>query len=176
MYSQLGPYYQNEYENILHLDLWQKTINYGILGGWFDGRLSPSGLEAAHWYLTWQGLKVGPLTFNLQLGDKDFQLTKLGYRFTNYYPAYSYFRGLTVGFQHKKYSLDFFSGRVAKLSGLLGNFYLLTEQTVTGFMGHYEPHRVYYLGFGFIHSENEREEDGVLLTKTNNILRQSNRH
>lgn len=170
VYSFSAPYYQNEYENIIHLDLWQRTINYGLFNGWFDGRVSSSGLEAAHWYLRWQGLQVGRLSFNLQLGDNHLRLTKLGYRFTNYYPAYNYLRGVTVGLQHKKYSFDFFSGRVARLTGLLGNFYSLTEQTATGFMAHYEPEKVYYLGFGFIHSENERGWNGDLLTRANNIL------
>lgn len=170
VYSYTGLYYQNQYENILHLDLWQKTINYGLFQGWFDGRVSSSGLEAAHWYLSWQGLQVGRLSFNLQLGDNNLQLTKLGYRFTRYYPAYNYLRGLTLGLQHKKYSLDFFSGRVARLTGLLGNFYSLTEQTATGFMAHYEPEKAYYLGFGFVHSENERNWNGELLTRTNDIL------
>lgn len=170
VYSFTVPSYQNEFENILHLDIWQKTVNYGIFRGWFDGRVSSSNLEAAHWYLSWEGLQAGRLSFNLQLGDNHIQLTKLGYRFTNYYPAYNYLRGLTAGFKHKKFSFDFFSGRVARLTGLLGNFYSLTEQTATGFMAHYEPEKVYYLGFGFIHSENERDWSGELLTRVNHLL------
>ncbi len=170
IYSQVGPFYANEYENIMHLDLRQKFINYGVLNGWFDGRLSSSGLEAAHWYLSWQGFQVGRLSWNLRLGDHNLQLTNLGYRFTNYYPAFNYLRGVSAGFEHRKYGLQVFSGKVARLTGLLGNFYSLTEQTATGFLGRFEPDQKYFLGFGFLHSENERSWSGELLTRSNDIL------
>lgn len=170
LYSQSSLFYANEYENILHLDLWQKFVNYGIINGWFDGRLSSSGLEAAHWYLSWQGFQMGRLSWKLRLGDHSLQLTNLGYRFTNYYPAYNYLRGVSAGFEHRKYGLEVFSGRVARLTGLLGNFYSLTEQTATGFLGRFEPDKKYFLGFGFVHSENERSWSGELLTRTNDIL------
>ncbi len=169
-YSQAGPYYANEYENIMHLDLWQKFINYGTLSGWFDGRLSSTGLKAAHWYLSWQGFQTGRLSWKLRLGDHNLQLTGLGYRFTNYYPAFNYLRGVSAGFEHRKYGLEVFSGKVARLTGLLGNFYSLTEQTATGFLGRFEPDQKYFLGFGFVHSENERSWSGELLTRTNDIL------
>ncbi|MDD8019743.1 MAG: hypothetical protein PHU81_00960 [Acidobacteriota bacterium] len=170
LYSVTGPYYFNEYENILHLDLYQKTLNYGNFTAWFDGRLSSGQFEAAHWYLNWKGFQAGKLTFNLTLGDHNFQFTNLGYRFTNYYPAYNYLRGITAGFQHKKFGLDFISGKVARLTGLLGNFYSLTDQTATGFLGHFETEDKYYLGFGFLHSENEKSWSGELLTRNNDIL------
>lgn len=170
IYSQTGVYYGNEYENIMHLDLWQRTINYGVFSGWFDGRLSSTGLEPAHWYLSWQGFRAGRLSLKLQLGDNDLQLTTLGYRFTNYYPAYNYLRGVSAGFEHRKFGLEIFSGQVARLSGLLGNFYSLTGQTATGFMAHLEPDPKYYIGFGLIHSENEKSWSGELLTRTNDIL------
>jgi len=170
VYSQTGAYFGNEYENIMHLDLWQKTINYGIFSGWFDGRLSSTGLEAAHWYLNWQGFRAGRLSFKLRLGDHNLQLTTLGYRFTNYYPAYNYLRGVSAGFEHQKFGLEVFSGQVARLSGLLGNFYSLTGQTATGFLARWEPDPKYYLGFGLIHTENEKSWSGDLLTRTNDIL------
>lgn len=170
VYSQTGLYYLNEYENIFHLDLFQNTVNYGNFAGWFDGRLSGSGFEAAHWYFSWQGFKTGQLSFNLRLGDDNFQFTNLGYRFTNYFPAYNYLRGVKVGFEYKSFNLDFFTGRVAKLSGLLGTVYSLTEQTATGFLGHFEPNKRYYFGFGLLHTENERSWSGELLTRANDIL------
>ncbi|MGB9907178.1 MAG: hypothetical protein ACPLRR_07325 [Candidatus Saccharicenans sp.] len=170
VYSQTSPYLANEYENIMHLDLWQKTINYGIFSGWFDGRLSSAGLEAAHWYLNWQGFRAGQFSFKLRLGDHNLQLTTLGYRFTNYYPVYNYLRGVSAGFEHPKFGLEVFTGRVARLTGLLGNFYSLTEQTATGFLAHFEPDPKYYLGFGLIHTENEKSWSGDLLTRTNDIL------
>ncbi|MGQ9472042.1 MAG: hypothetical protein ACUVR0_10180 [Candidatus Aminicenantales bacterium] len=170
VYSFTDISYRNEYENILHLDLWQKTLNYGIFQGWFDGRISTSVLEPSHWYLNWQGFQLGRLIVNLQLGDNDLQLTKLGYRFTNYYPLHYYLRGVSAGFQHKKYGLDFFHGRLARLTGLFGNFYWVTDQTVTGVMASYEPNRVCYLNFGLVHTENEKSWEGKLLTRSNNIV------
>jgi len=170
VYSQTGPYYLNQYENIFHLDLFQKTVNYGNFTGWFDGRLNGAGFEPAHWYFGWQGFKAGQFSFNLRLGDDNFQFTNLGYRFTNYFPAYNYLRGVTVGFEYKSFGLDFFTGRVAKLSGLLGTVYSLTEQTTTGFLGHFEPNKRYYFGFGLLHTENERSWSGELLTRANDIL------
>jgi hypothetical protein len=170
VYSQLTPFYTNAYENIFHLDLFQRTVNYGYFNGLFDGRISSSGFEAAHWYFGWQGIKAGQFSFNLKLGDDSFQFTNLGYRFTNYFPAYNYLRGVKIGFEYKGFGLDFFTGRVARLSGLLGTVYDLTEQTVNGFLGHFEPGPVYYFGFGFLHSENERSWTGELLTRSNDLL------
>lgn len=164
------PFVENEYENIWHLDLFQKTFNYGHFHGWFDGRLLDSTLQAAHWYLNWQELKVGPFSFGLHLGDSNFQFTTLGYRFTNYYPAFNYLRGFTASLGHQKFGFSFFSGRIARLSGLMGLVYSLTEQTATGFLAHFKPKDRYYFGFGFIHSENEKDETGKLLTRSNNLL------
>ena len=170
IYSVSGSYYTNSYENIFHLDLFQRTINYGSFSGLFDGCASNNGFAAAHWSFDWRGFKVGPLNLNLKLGDDNFQFTNLGYRFTNYFPAYNYIRGITLGFEYKGFGLNFFTGRIAKLSGLLGTVYSLTEQTASGFLGHFEPGPVYYLGFGFLHSENERSWTGELLAKSNDLL------
>jgi hypothetical protein len=170
VYSLAGPSYVNEYENIFHLDLYQSTINYGNFSGWFDGRLTGGEFDAARWYFSWQGFKAGNLSLNLRLGDRDFQFTNLGYRFTNYFPVYNYLRGVTAGFQYKSFGLDFFTGRVARLSGLLGTVYSLTEQTATGFLGRFEPTSKYYFGFGLVHTENEKTWTGEVLTRTNDIL------
>jgi len=170
VYSLTGPSYVNQYENIFHLDLYQNTVNYGSFSGWFDGRLTGGEFDAAHWYFSWQGFKAGNLSLSVRLGDRDFQFTNLGYRFTNYFPAYNYLRGVTAGFQYKSFGLDFFTGRVARLSGLLGTAYSLTEQTATGFLGRFEPTSRYYFGFGLLHTENETSWAGEVLTRTNDIL------
>ncbi|MCX7973929.1 MAG: hypothetical protein N3B16_05445 [Candidatus Aminicenantes bacterium] len=162
--------YENEYENIWHLDLFQKTFNFGYFHGWFDGRLLASSLQAAHWYLSWQDFKTGPLSFGLHLGDYNFQFTTLGFRFSNYYPAFNYHRGLMAKLSSKKFGLNFFSGRVAKLSGLMGLVYSLTEQTSTGFLAHFKPNDRYYFGFGFLYRDNEKDWTGKLLTSSHYLL------
>lgn len=168
--SPVYPLIENEYENIWHLDLFQKTYNYGQFHGWFDGRLLESSLQAAHWYLKWQDFKVGPFSLGFNLGDYNFQFTTLGYRFTNYYPAFNYFRGFTTNLSHPKFGLNFFSGRVARLSGLLGLVYSLTEQSATGFLAHFKPKDHYYFGLGYLYSENEKDWSGNLLTRSNHLF------
>ncbi len=171
VYSQRDLFYfTNQYENIFHLELYQKTLNYGQLNGWFDGRISGAGLEVAHWYLSWQGFQYGKFELRLRLGDQSFQLTRLGYKFTNYYPAFNYLRGFNVGFHYKKLELDFFTGRVARLSGLFGSFYQLTDQTASGFLLRFSPEEAYTFGFGFVHSENETSWSGELLSRRNDLL------
>ncbi len=164
------PQIENEYENIWHVALFQKTFNYGQFQGWFDGRFLDSSLQAAHWYLNWQDFKVGPFSLGFNLGDYNFQFTTLGYRFTNYFPVFNYLRGITTSISHPKFSFNFFSGRIARLTGLLGMVYSLTEQTATGFLAHFKPTNRYYFGLGFLHSENERDWSGNPLTRSNNLL------
>ncbi len=168
--SEIYPLSENEYESIWHLDLFQKTFNYGQFYGWFDGRLFDSTLQAAHWFLKWQDFKLGPLSASFNLGDYNFQFTTLGYRFTNYYPAFNYLRGFTSRISHPKFSFNFFSGRVARLSGLMGLVYSLTDQTATGFLAHFQPGNRYYFGLGFLHSENEKDWAGNLVTRSNNLF------
>lgn len=170
VYSQTDYFYVNQKENIFHLDLYQKIMNYGQIDGWFDARMARDRLEAAHWYLNWQGFKEGNFEFRLRLGDQNFQLTRLGYRFTNYYPPFNYLRGFNFGVQYKKLEVDLFSGRVARLSGLFGSFYSLTEQTASGFLARFSPEEAYTFGFGIVHSENESGWSGELLTRRNDIL------
>lgn len=169
-WNYLYPQTENEYENIWHVDLFQKTFNYGQFQGWFDGRLLDSTLQAAHWYLNWQDLKIGPFSLGLNFGDYNFQFTTIGYRFTNYYPSFHYLRGVTASLNHQKFGFNFFTGRMARLSGLMGLVYSLTDQTAAGFLAHFKPNDRYYFGLGFVHSENETDWTGKLLTRGNNLF------
>lgn len=170
VYSYTSPYYSNNYENIIHLDLYQKTLNYGNLIGLFDGAFGEQNFKASHWFLEWQNISIKKGRLSLKLGDNNFQFSNLGYRFTNYFPTYNFIRGGYLAYEQQKIGLTFFTGRVARLSGLFGSIYDLTPQTASGFLGRISTSKKVFLGFGYLHSENERGWSGELLTRTNDLV------
>lgn len=169
VYSYASPYYANEYENIIHLDFYQNTFNYGNFVGLFDGALSGQGFRAGHWFLGWQNFSLGAGKIGLRLGDSSFQFSNLGFRFSNYFPAYQYLRGFSLDYNCPEGGLTFFAGRVARLTGLFGSLYDLTPQTAWGLMGRVFSSEKFFMGFGFMHSENERTWNGQLITPVNNL-------
>ncbi|MGB9835382.1 MAG: hypothetical protein ACPLRX_01425 [Candidatus Saccharicenans sp.] len=169
LYSYTSPYYFNDYENILHLDFYQNTFNYGNFTGWFDGAVSGQGFRAAHWYLGWQNVSSAGGRFGLRVGDNGFQFSNLGFRFSNYFPAYNYLRGFSLNYDCAEGGLTFFAGRVARLTGLLGSTYDLTPQTAWGVLGRAISSEKFYMGFGFLHTENERSLSGQTITPVNTL-------
>lgn len=170
VYSYTNPFYSNNYENILHLDFFQKILNYGNIVGLFDGAVDERNFKASHWFLEWQNISLKKGRLSLKLGDNNFQFSNLGYRFSNYFPSYNFIRGGYLAYEQQKFGLTFFTGRVARLSGLFGSIYDLTSQTASGFLGRVSPSSKVFLGFGYLHSENERGWSGEPLTKINDLV------
>ncbi|MBC7363004.1 MAG: hypothetical protein H5U07_00490 [Candidatus Aminicenantes bacterium] len=170
VYSSVSPYFANEYENILHLDFYQNTFNYGIFTGLVDGALSGEGITAGHWFFGWQNFSLGAGKIGLRLGDNSFQFSNLGFRFSNYFPTYNYLRGFSFDYSCPEGGFIFFAGRVARLTGLFGSRYDITPQIAWGLMGRVFSSERFFMGFGFIHSENERTWNGQLITPVNHLL------
>ena len=160
----------NAYETILHLDFSQDIINYGRLNGLLDGLLSGRDPKMAQWYLNWSGVRVGPTTLDVKLGDSIFQVTNLKDRFINRFHPYQYLRGLSAGLNSNRFDLTVFAGNAARLGGLLGATYEVGDQTLFGFFTRYKAQDKLILGSGYIHTENETDWEGNLVTKKNDIL------
>ena len=160
----------NAYETILHLDFTQDIINYGNLTGWLDGLLAGREGQIAQWFLNWNGVRVGKMTFNAKLGDSFFQVTNLEDRFINLFHPYQYLRGLSVNMGSNNFDFTFFAGNAARLSGLLGSTYEVGDQTLLGFFTKYKAKEKLILGGGYIHTDNEKDWEGNLVTKKNDIF------
>jgi len=168
--SRPSPGYPNSYETILHLDFSQDVTNYGNLFIWFDGLASGRDRSVSQWSLYWTGFKVGKLTFNTKLGDSYFQFTNADSRFINVFHPYMYLRGLALSLESRDFDLTFYGGKVARLSGLLGSTYKVGDQSLYGLKARYKAQKKWILGAGYIHTVNEKDQEGSLITKENDIF------
>lgn len=159
------------YETLFHLDFSQVYTNYGKITGWVDGLfLSENFDKIAQWSVNWSDLKFGRFSLGANAGDGYLQFTNLESRFTNTFHPYLYYRGANLDFGAPNWEVSVWGGKKAQLSGLLGSTYELTDQRLFGFISKYRLKEKLLLGMGFIHTENEKDDTGELITEKNDVF------
>jgi hypothetical protein len=162
-----------EYEAVYHLDLWQTVPNIGRLMlylDWTDSKNAEHENKLGTGYLALEGFRYNDFLLNGLAGDSFIPFTNFGDRFANVVYPDIYFRGGRADLFSPQGEVHFFGGKVATLTGLLGNIYDTTDETLYGFKGGYRITPNLLLGTGFIRTEDEVGPAGRPVTESNNIF------
>lgn len=163
----------NQFEVNYHLDAWQNVPNVGKLLLWFDwinaendDRINKLGRG----YLALTEFRYNDFLLNGLVGDSTLIFTNLPQRFSNAIYPDIYFRGFEADFLSKWGMVQVFGGKVARLEGLLGKTYDITDEVLYGFKGGFRPIPRLLFGTGFIRTQDEVDSADQPVTKSNNIF------
>jgi len=163
----------NEFEVNEHLDAWQNVPNVGKLLLWFDwinGKNDHRIDKLGRGYLALTEFRYNDFILNGLIGDSSLIFTNLPERFSNVIYPDIYFRGFQTDFLSKWGMVQVFGGKVARLEGLLGKTYDITDEVLYGFKGGFRPIPRLLLGTGFIRTQDEVDSADQAVTKSNNIF------
>ncbi len=163
----------NQFEMNYHLDVWQKVPNIGNLLlwiDWIDGKNDDRINKLGRGFLALTDLRYDGFIFNGIVGDSTLIFTNLPEKFSNVIYPDIYFRGFKANLLSKWGMVDFFGGKVARLEGLLGKTYDITDEVFYGFKGNFRPIPRLLLGTGFIRTQDEVDSADKPVTKNNNIF------
>jgi hypothetical protein len=162
-----------QYEAVYHLDAWQNVPNAGTFTLWFDWVDGANGddlHQLGRGFLALQGFKINSFTANALVGDSPMVFTNLPDKFSNVFYPEVYFRGLRTDILSPQGEFHLFGGKVATVNDLLGRVYDTTGEVFYGFRGNYRPLPMLLLGTGFIRTQDEVDNAGNPVTKSNNIF------
>jgi len=162
-----------QYEAVYHLDAWQNVPNAGtftLWGDWADAQNDNDFHKLGRGFLALQGFKINSFTANGLVGDSPMVFTNLPDRFSNAFYPDIYFRGARTDIFSPTGELHLFGGKVATVNDLLGKVYDTTGEVFYGFRGNYRPLPTVLLGTGFIRTQDEVDNAGDPVTKSNNIF------
>jgi predicted porin len=163
----------NQYEMNYHLDAWQNMPNVGKLFLWLDwinGENDDKINKLGRGYLALRDFRYNGFIFNGFVGDSTLIFTNLPEKFSNAIYPDIYFRGFQADLLSKWGMVEVFGGKVARLEGLLGKTYDVTDEVFYGFKGSFRPIPRLLLGTGFIRTQDEVDSADKPATKNNNIF------
>ncbi len=163
----------NQYEMNYHLDAWQNVPNVGKLFLWLDwiyGKNDDRINKLGRGYLALREFRYKDYILDGLVGDSTLIFTNLPERFSNVIYPDIYFRGFQTDLLSKWGMVQFFGGKVARLEGLLGKTYDMTDEVLYGFKGNFRPIPRLLLGTGFIRTQEEVDSTDRPVTKSNNIF------
>lgn len=163
----------NQFEMNYHLDAWQNVPNVGKLLLWFDwinGKNDDRINKLGRGYLALTEFRYNDFILNGLVGDSTLIFTNLPERFSNVIYPDIYFRGFQADLLSKWGMVQVFGGKVARLEGLLGKTYDITDEVLYGFKGNFRPIPRLLLGAGFIRTQDEVDSADKPVTKSNNIF------
>ena len=167
------PVDQDQYEVISHLDLWQNVPNVGRFTLWLDWASAENTddlNQLGKGFLALQGFRVNDFIFDGLVGDSPIVFTNLPEKFSNLFYTDVYFRGARTDIFSQRGELHLFGGEAAQINDLFGAVYDTTGETFYGFRGSYRPIPTLFLGTGFIRTQDEVDNAGRPVTKSNNIF------
>jgi len=156
-----------------HLDVWQKVPNVGNLVLWLDwinGKNDERINKLGRGFLALTEFRYNDFIFNGLVGDSTLTFTNLQEKFSNVIYPDIYFRGFQADVLAKWGTAQIFGGKVARLEGLLGKTYDITDEVLYGFKGNFRPIPRLLLGTGFIRTQDEVDGADKPVTKNNNIF------
>jgi predicted porin len=162
-----------QYEMDYHLDVWQKVPNIGNLSLWLDwinGRDDVRINKLGSGFLALRDFRSNGFILNGLVGDSSLIFTNLPEKFSNAVYPDIYFRGFKADLVSKWGSVEVFGGKVARLEGLLGKTYDITDEFFYGFKGNFRPIPRLLVGTGFIRTQDEADSADKPVTKNNNIF------
>ena len=162
-----------QFEVNTHLDVWQKVPNVGNLALWLDwinGKNDDKVNKLGRGYLALTDLRYNGFIFNGLVGDSTLMFTNLSERFSNVIYPDIYFRGFKADLLSNWGMVQFFGGKVARLEGLLGKTYDMTDEVIYGVKGNFRPVPRLLLGTGFIRTQDEVDSADKPVTRSNNIF------
>ncbi len=162
-----------QFEMNYHLDVWQKVPNVGNFVVWLDwinGENDERVNKLGTGFLTLTDFRYNGFILNGLAGDSSLIFSNLPERFSNVIYPEIYFRGLKADLLSKWGMVEVFGGKVARLEGLLGKTYDMTDEVFYGFKGNFRPTPRLLLGTGFIRTQDEVDSAGNPVTKNNNIF------
>jgi hypothetical protein len=162
-----------QFEMNYHLDVWQKVPNVGNFVVWLDwinGRNDERVNKLGRGFLTLTDFRYNGFILNAHAGDSALIFSNLPERFSNVIYPDIYFRGLKADLLSKWGMVEVFGGKVARLEGLLGKTYDMTDEVFYGFKGNFRPTPRLLLGTGFIRTQDEVDSADKPVTKNNNIF------
>jgi hypothetical protein len=163
----------DEFETIYHLDAWQNVPNVGKFILWLDwanARNSDQINRLGRGYLALREFRFNDFILNGLIGDSSILFTNLPEKFSNSTYSDVYFRGFQTDLFSKWGEAQIFGGKVARLEGLLGKIYDLTDESLYGFKANFRPIPGLLIGTGFIRTQDEVDNNDQPVTKSNNIL------
>jgi hypothetical protein len=163
----------NQYETNYHLDAWQNVSNVGKLQLWFDwvdAKNTEEINKLGMGFLALKGFRFSDFALDGLAGDSSLLFTNLPEKFSNSTYPDIYFRGLQTDLFSRWGEAHVFGGRVARLEGLLGKIYDVTDESFYGFKGSLRPIPRLLIGTGFIRTQDEVNNSHQPVTKNNNIL------
>ena len=162
-----------QFEVNYHLHAWQNVPNAGKLLLWFDwinGRNDDRIDKLGRGYLALTEFRYNDFLLNGLIGDSTLIFTNLPERFSNVIYPDIYFRGFEADFLSKWGMVQVFGGKVARLEGLLGKTYDITDEVLYGFKGGFRPIPWLLFGTGYIRTQDEVDSADLPVTKSNNIF------
>ena len=156
-----------------HLDVWQNVPNAGKLLLWLDwmnGKNDERVNKLGRGFLALTDFRYNDFIFNGLVGDSTLIFTNLPEKFSNVTYPDIYFRGFQANVLAKWGTAQIFGGKVARLEGLLGKTYDITDEVLYGFKGNFRPIPRLLLGTGFIRTQDEVDSADKPVTKNNNIF------
>ncbi len=164
----------NQFEAISHLDVWQNLPNAGKLFLWLDWANANNNGEKINrlgrGFIALREFRFNDYVLNGLIGDSSIIFTNLPEKFLNSTFPDVYFRGFQTDLLAKWGMVQVFGGKVATLDGLLGKTYGITDEALYGFKGSFQPIPRLHLGTGFIRTQDEVDDNGQPVTKSNNIF------
>jgi hypothetical protein len=163
----------NEYDLNYHLDTWQTLPNTGRLLLWLDWTDAKDGSERnrlGRGTLALEEFRFNDFILGGLIGDSILYLSSLPEKFANATYPEVYFRGGRLNFSSKMFEGELFGGKVARLEGLLGTFYNITDESLYGFKTRFRPISPLLIGGGLIYTRNEVDSADRPVTRQNTIL------
>ena len=163
----------SQFEMDYHLDVWQNLPNAGKLLlwlDWIDGENDARINKLGRGVLALKDFRYNGFVFNGLVGDSTLIFTNLPEKFSNTIYPEIYFRGFQADLLSKWGMVEVFGGKVARLEGLLGKTYDITDEVFYGFKGNFRPLPRLLLGTGFIRTQDEVDSADKPVTKNNNIF------
>ncbi|HYA42222.1 MAG TPA: SdrD B-like domain-containing protein [Syntrophobacteraceae bacterium] len=160
-------------------DFHQTFTNYGVL----EGRVAFSDLEQhdgagsllkdqqTYERLTFRDFYWGRSVLQASLGDQSFQISNLPVSFSNAFCPTLYFRGLSLGLSNSYLQMQILGGEATISRGLLAETFETTGEDVYGVALRSKPSPRLTLEGDFFHTENEKDYQGNLVTRSNDVYR-----
>ncbi len=162
----------NNYETDFYMDLWQKTVNFGILELDILYALIEKDLDPDSWSARFavRDFYLGYSTImDIELGDTDIMFRTIPHFFSNYFLPTAYFRGINSEIRSGPWELKYFFGWATRRKGITGKAFERTDQILYGFNLGIELPRESFVGVGFMRGQNEKDLQGNLIIRNNNI-------
>jgi hypothetical protein len=161
------------------VDFRQYLTNYGVL----EGRLAASDSEQhdgpgslykdqlTYERLTLRDFHWGSSVLRASIGDQSFRISNLPVNFSNYFYPTVYFRGLSLGVSNPYVQMEIMGGGMTISRGLLGETFQETGEDVYGVAARAQPSERLTVEGDFFLTNNEKNYNGELITKSNDVYR-----